>query len=244
MKLLKFSTKPNTATYSIPENGLIGGMFTGAIILGCLAPSLDAATIGLTNGNAAERNALVSTLTALGHTVTSTINSSVDLVISAPGNDSQYLVGKPYLQISDWGSDLLTNTWQNLPTVATPITITLDGLHPILTGLDTSWSSLGFWHYGGSSYVGWVTGVAGLADANVLGTPYNEVLAISGNSIYIGWNVYGPDASVNDVRLLGNSIEFLTTGSVTAVPEPTAPLLGAAAAALLLRRRRERRWGQ
>ena len=178
----------------------------------CLSSSVNAALIGLENGDADERAALVGTLTSMGHTVTTTIDGNLDLIITAPGNGTSGFPGVPYLQISDHGEDNISNAWESLPE-GTPVTITIDGNHPILNGLSASWTTLGFWHYdtGSSDYVGWVNGIPGLADAVADGTTYNEVLAVSANSadIYIGWNVYGPDATPNDLLLLNNSINFL-----------------------------------
>lgn len=107
------------------------------------------------------------------------------------------------------------------------------GNHPILQGLDSSWDSLRFWHYDNGSYVGWVTGVPGLADAEADSNPYTDVLAVSGSDIYIGWNVYGADASSNDLLLLENSIEYLVTGAVAGSSE-AVPTLSMPALMLLL----------
>lgn len=186
------------------------------LVLVCMNSSVYAALIGVGPGDVDERSALVGTLTSLGHTVTDVIDGSLDLIVSAPGVSTSDFAGVPYLQISDWGADHLANSWAS-HAQSTPVTVTLDGTHLILTGVDASWSTFGFWQYGdGSNYVGWVTGVPGLADADVLGTPYNEVLAVSGSDIYIGWNVYGPDATPNDLQILSNSIQFLVSGTVAA----------------------------
>lgn len=185
------------------------------------APVTQAALIGLRDGNAAERAALVGTLNSMGHTVTDVIDGNLDLIISAPGNGTGDFAGVPYLQISDHGADHLNNGWTSL-TAGTPVTITLSGAHPILTGLSPSWTTLGFWRYGSSSdYIGYVSSVPGIADAEAASSTYDDVLAVSGADIYIGWNVYGPDATSNDLQLLRNAIEFLVTGTVTGA-QPTA----------------------
>ena len=198
----------------------------------CMSSSVNAALIGLVDGYPEERTALVGTLTSMGHTVTTTIDGNLDLIIAAPGNGTADFTGVPYLQISDHGADHISNHAQS-HAQGTPVTITIDGAHPILTGLAASWTTLGFWNYHHSSensYIGWVTSISGLADAEILGTPYNEVLAATATDIYIGWNVYGAEATSNDLQLLSNSIEFLTTGSVRPVlattPVPTMSAYG------------------
>ena len=196
----------------------------------CLSSSVNAALIGLKSDFQGERTALVGTLTSMGHTVTTTIDGNLDLIISAPGNGTADFTGVPYLQISDHGANHILNNFQQHAD-GTPVTIIIDGAHPILTGLAASWTTLGFWNYdAGGNYVGWATAIPGLADAEVLGTPYSEVLAATATDIYIGWNVYGADATSNDLQLLTNSIEFLTTGSVSPVlattPVPTMSVYG------------------
>lgn len=196
------------------------------------ATHANAYLIGLEDGDPDERNALAGTLTTMGHTVTTTIDGSLDLIISAPGNGTADFPGIPYLQISDHGEDHLTNDFQSLPE-DTVVTVTLTGAHPILAGLDPSWNTLGFWHYDpGTDYVGWVTGVPGLADVEANAVNYPNALAVSGADIYIGWNVYGPDATDNDLLLLQNSIEFLVTNSVSHARP--VPALGLPALILLM----------
>ncbi len=201
-------------------------IFWIGVLLAGLSSTANAALIGIMNGNAAERDALVATLTSLGHTVTTTIDGSLDLIISAPGNATSTFAGVPYLQISDHGADNLVNAWATL-TAGTPVTVTLTGAHPILTGVSPTWTTLGFWQYGSASdYVGYVTGVPGIANATAAGTTYNDTLAVSGNTdIYIGWNVYGPNATPDDILLLSNAIQFLVTGNVVAAQSVAVPTL-------------------
>ena len=195
--------------------------------LALLAVSVNANAylIGLDDGNALERAALVGTLEAMGHTVTTTIDGSLDLIISAPGNETDDFPGIPYLQISDWGQDHLDNDFADFPG-DTVVSITLAGDHPILDGLDASWDTWGFWRYDhATEYIGWVTGIEGLADGFVDGGDYPNMLAATDSDIYIGWNVYGPDATANDLLLLENSIEFLARG-VSTVPVPVMGMPG------------------
>ncbi len=205
-----------------------------ALMLSVFSVSANAYLIGLENGSASERAALVGTLQSMGHTVTATIDGSLDLIISAPGNGTNDFPGIPYLQISDHGADLLDNSWQSLPGPGTVVTITLTGNHPILQGLAPSWTSYGFWHYDGQSYLGWVNAVPGLADGDTPGFSHADVLAVSGSNIYIGWNVYGPDASANDLLLLENSIEYLVTGSPVVQDATPVPALSTFSLALML----------
>ena len=182
--------------------------------------SANAYLIGLEDGDEEERAALVGTLQSMGHTVTTTINGSLDLIISAPGNGTDDYPDIPYLQISDHGADHLANDWAPSFDPATEVIVTLTGDHPILAGLSPSWSTYGFWHYNNTGYIGWVTGVPGLADAEVNAVQYANVLAVDGADIYIGWNVYGPDATPNDLQLLSNAIEYLALGHESA-PVPS-----------------------
>lgn len=211
------------------------------ITFGSLAGGANAALIGISSaGNASERAELISTLSSLGHTTTSTIDGSLDLILSFPSGGISSFGGVPYLQISDHGSGLISNTTTYIGTSSPNVTISLTEAHPIFTGVSSSWVSKGFWNYGlASSWVGSATAGTALADANVDGSgAVSNVLAVDGsNNIYIGWNVYGSDATSDDIQLLSNAIEFQATGSVA--PEPSsALLLGFSALGFVSRRKR------
>ncbi|WP_416307559.1 PEP-CTERM sorting domain-containing protein [Neptunicella sp. SCSIO 80796] len=210
-----------------------------ALLLTLCVSNANAALIGVANGiYDKEVNELLGTLTSLGHTVTDVIDGSLDLIIGAPSMHTADFVGIPYLQISDWGQDHIANTYYGTPLAGfpqgTPVEITLTGSHAILTGLSSDWSSFGTFHYGSTifdmsqSWVGWATDIPGLANASVGTDIFNNVLAVSGADIYIGWNVYGSEATADDLLLLSNSIEYLTTGTVTSkssIPEPPSIIL-------------------
>lgn len=221
-------------------------VLVGAVMLHA-APS-HAALIGIRDTSPEERAAAVSTLTALGHTVTDVIDGNLDLIVSTPGNATSAVAGVPYLQVSDWGSDTIANAFQSIPQGQT-IDISVTGAHPILTGLPTSWTTQGFWFYDPSvvqDYIGFANAGTGLADGETGGSQFSNVLAVDGSSdIYIGWNVFGDAATAEDVALVCNSVEFLVNGSVTgdcgvavqqdARPVPALPLpLIALLAALLV----------
>ncbi len=221
-------------------------VLVGAVMLHA-APS-HAALIGIQDSNSEERAAAVSTLTALGHTVTDVIDGNLDLIVSTPGNDTPAVAGVPYLQVSDWGSDNIANAFQSIPQGQT-IDISVTGAHPILTGLPASWTTQGFWFNDPSvseDYIGFANAGTGLADGETGGSQFSNILAVDGSSdIYIGWNVFGDAATAEDVALVCNSVEFLVNGSVTgdcgvavqqdARPVPALPLpLIALLAALLV----------
>lgn len=207
--------------------------------------SASAALIGLnTAGYADELSAITSTITNLGHTI---VNSStgVDLVIAYAGGNMSRTEGIPYIQISDWGNSEITDS-AAFVSAGTPVQINLTGSHDILNGLDSTWTTRGFWLYtAGSEYVGSTTGAdQNLADAVANSTTYNNSLAMNaaGDQLYIGWNVYGPQANANDVQLLSNAIDHM------AIPEPSVVgLYGMLGGALVFGRRymqRSRRAGK
>ncbi len=181
-------------------------------------------TVGISaTGDAGERNAIYTTLTNLGFNVVLVNNgqwAGVNVIIGYPGNSpyqfgpslSQITNGFSYIQISDWCAPWTPFSYVSL-IKGTNLTIAMGTPHPITTGLPASWTAHGFWRYGASSddYLGYtpnatlpslaaetaVTGQSRVLTANTLGR---------GRAVFIGWNVYGPDAGVNDIAVLRNSI--------------------------------------
>jgi uncharacterized repeat protein (TIGR01451 family) len=183
-------------------------------------------------GDSSELSALRSTLTALGHEVRSVSQgnwSGLDVVLSNPGSSigpslSDISSGVNYIQISDWGSDWTPNTWSSIFRGAN-ITLSLGTAHAITAGLPAFWTSHGFWHYGGSSseYVGWSTdGSLPSLASEVSVVQQSRVLVANelgaGRAVYVGWNVYGPDASTNDITLLRNALQWVAKGLPQAQP--------------------------
>lgn len=210
--------------------GLSGAVGAGGLVVGISAA-----------GNSAEINALRDTLTALGHEVRPVSQGNwagLDVVLSNPGGEPssfgpsalEIAAGVNCIQIGDWGSDWTPNSWASTSQGAN-ITLSLGNAHPITTGLEASWTSRGFWRYGASSenYVGWSTdeSLPSLAREVSLVNQSRVLVANTlgaGRAVYVGWNVYGPDASPNDLALLGNAIQWAAVGATgTTQPLPITP---------------------
>ena len=184
-----------------------------------IANVASAAVIGLSDSPSyeAERTALVQTLTELGHTVTADYAAS-DLVMSISGIDDTSVVdGKPYIQLGDWGASSLSDSYVSV-TEGSEISIAITGSHAVFNGLDSSWTSYGFHHYGytGGDFLGYVTD-QDYVDATYNSTVYGSAFAINdaGDQAYFGWSVYGSDANENDVTLLSNTVNYM-------IPEPAS----------------------
>lgn len=196
----------------------------GAIFALLIAPTAQAAIIGIgdatTAAGASERTELVATLEGLGHTVTNVIDPSLDLIVSAPGVDTATAGTVPYLQIGPTGStSFAINTafaW-----AGTPVTVELTTAHPIFGGVGSTWTTNGAYSYGSTwlDLVGY-SATDSYANATFNGTTYTGALAVSGTEMFVGWNIFGSLATTQDLRILDNSIQFLTTGSVTVAPVP------------------------
>jgi hypothetical protein len=184
-------------------------------------------------GNTSEFNALRDTLMNMGFNVqviTQGQWSASSVVVTYPGcissafgpslNDISN--GVHYVNISDWGSDWTPNSFIDL-TLGTSFAITLDAAHPITAGLPGSWTAQGFWHYGGGNFAGWSTDV-GLPSLASGAAPVNQSRLLvanslgSGRAVYIGWNVYGPDANANDLSVLRNSILWSSGATIVQPP--------------------------
>ena len=185
-------------------------------------------------GTLQEHEALAGTLTNLGfgvRLVTQGQWSGVNVVLSYPGcvsgfgpNLTDITNGVRYVKISDHGSTWTPNSFWTL-TEGTNVTIRVDTAHPITIGLPTSWSSRGFWRYGyaSSDYIGYSTDVSlpSLATETFV-TSQSRVLAANtigaGRAVYLGWNVYGPDAGPNDLAVLRNAILWAAGLADTPIP--------------------------
>ncbi|MCK5378555.1 MAG: hypothetical protein KAJ78_04090 [Acidobacteria bacterium] len=181
-----------------------------------------------TGGNSSEVTAIQDSLTNLGFSFQSADDptaTACDVYITYPS--SNYIdsgtalpwvqAGNGLVQISDHGPDLQINSWTNVGAGNPPQTVTVvDAGHPIAAGVSGSWQTFGFWHYGiTDDYIGWVT------------DPDPNIAQISGNDrglsaraegagrvVYIGWNVYGTDATADDLTILRQAIEWSGNCSV------------------------------
>lgn len=189
------SSSSSSSTYKFKSKGTIVGINTTTVSV--------------------ERDELNATLAELGCTVVNYTDLSAEVVISVESATATVQAGKPYLQISDHGSDVIPNSFASIE-ANTSVQITLLGSHPITKGVDATWSTFGFWLYDPSvlqDYVGWGTSgtQASLANVSVGAVDQNGTLAVNdtNTSVYIGWNVYGSRATFNDKKVLDNSIAFL-----------------------------------
>jgi hypothetical protein len=201
--------------------------------------SLSNLTLGISlGGDAAETAALAGTLTNLGFLVRAVTNgqwAGLNVVVVQPGCNpdtfgptlSQISNGVSVIQIGDWGSDWTPNAWSSVAD-STPLTVGVNAAHPITAGLPASWSTYGFWHYwSGFDYYGWSTDTA-LTSLVSLTAPASQARLLVANAmglgkaVYIGWNVYGPDASPSDVSLLRNAILWAAVAATNTNPVITA----------------------
>jgi PKD repeat protein len=107
----------------------------------------------------------------------------------------------------------------------TPLSISVaDGSHPLVQGLPTAWTGLGFYVYG------WSQNGLGYVDdidyPNIIQAQYDTLRqrAVTveeygtGRAVYLGFNVYGNLAGVADKRLLDNAILWSGNCGVEDVP--------------------------
>jgi uncharacterized repeat protein (TIGR01451 family) len=187
----------------------------------------------LGSGDVSERDALATTLTNFGFNVQFISQgqwSNVDVVVAYPSVGSfgpslaEISSGVAFIQISDHGSDWTLNNWASVVEGAS-VTINVDTAHPITAGLPASWTTYGFWRYGytAEDYVGWSTDTSlpSLASTTIP-TAQSRVLVAtsigSGKAVYLGWNVYGPDAGPNDLAVFRNALVW----AANAVPSAPA----------------------
>ena len=106
----------------------------------------------------------------------------------------------------------------------------------------------GFHAYGytPSDFIGWTnaTGDADMASVNGHSSALSAQAVGAGHEVYIGWNVYGPLATTDDLRVFQRSIEWAYDGTASSpddVPEPAMlGLFGMGAIGLGVTRRRRR----
>ncbi len=180
-------------------------------------------TVGISAlGQTDEYHAIYTTLTNLGFNVLSVTNgqwAGINVIVSYPGCEPGFgpsltLIsnGFSFVKIGDWGANWTPNSFLTLAK-GTNLTITVGTPHPITAGLPASWSAQGYWRYGFAlnDYLGFGTDptLPSLASETTV-TNQSHVLVANtydrGRAVYIGWNVYGPDAGLPDIAVLRNSI--------------------------------------
>lgn len=182
--------------------------------------------VSIPSGNVAESNALATTLPTLGFNVQvitqgqwtagSIVVGYPSMGISGPSL-GDIANGVRFIKISDHGADWTANDWSSL-VEGTNITMLLGTAHPITSGLPASWTAKGFWRYGlpSEDFVGWSTEVALPSLVSVTNPVSQSRVLVAktigmGRAVYIGWNVYGPDAGPNDLAVLRNAILWSDT---------------------------------
>ncbi|WP_417719651.1 PEP-CTERM sorting domain-containing protein [Salipiger sp.] len=204
----------------------ISGLALGAAIaMGGCAAQAATVLVGSSAGFAGERDALFETLTALGHTYTTTYSAAVDIAISVSGHSVARNALIPYIQVGDWGDGNISDSYVSIPD-GSAITVNVTGPSALLSHVDASWSSRGFHanDYGASDFIGYATSIPGLAEIVHGGNTYSNTFAVDDDNIYFGWNVYGALADANDIQLFSNAINYLTGDAITAVQTSTVPL--------------------
>ncbi len=197
---------------------------TGVLLLLLAIPGVATAQCTVcvsSGGNAAEATALQSTLSSLGYNVIQTLNPTVEaceVFVVHPGQGAGgsgpagllpwVQAGNGVVQISDWGPDLMANSWKSVAADSPQTVEILDGSHPITSGLPATWTSLGFWTHSGGDYLGWVTADPILARVGGEDGALSARAEGNGRLVYIGWNVYGSVATAEDVEVLERSIDW------------------------------------
>jgi hypothetical protein len=170
-----------------------------------------------------EHTALTASLTGLGfthQTANDPTTTTCNLYVTYPG--SNYLgsaalatwvqAGHGVVQLSDWGPGFQANLWLEVASGSAQTVTIVDAAHPITAGVPASWSTFGFWNNDPTvtqDYVGWVTD----ADPNLAQISGNDRglsarAEGSGRVVYVGWGVYGPAATANDLTILANAITW------------------------------------
>ena len=127
-----------------------------------------------------------------------------------------------YVQVSDWGRDIISNSWRSVPENSSQTVTINNNSHPITQGVPSSWTTRGFWQYGWpyEDFIGW--GYSGDNLASISG--YSRGLAATtygnGRVVYIGWNAYGSTATAYDKQILFNAILWVA-GDLCPTPTPT-----------------------
>ncbi len=210
----------NAGYYSVTVSNSLGSTNSQLALLTVLPPL----TVAISPPeNVDEYNAIYSTLTNLGFNVVTVSNgqwAGVNVIVSYPGCDplqygpgfNQISNGFSFVEISDWGFDWTPKSYVTL-IKGTNLTISVGAPHPITAGLPASWTAHGIWRYGDPTgdYLVYGTDASQTSLASEISvTGKSRVLVATnfdrGRAVFIGWNVYGPDAGSNDIAVLRNAI--------------------------------------
>ncbi len=177
-------------------------------------PAMGAVTVGITSsGSGNDKTQMMNSLSGMGFTVVQTDNpASVDVFVTVSGVSSptpsqpQITAGAKHVQIGDWGSSIISNTWAGI-TSGGAVTVTKGSVsHPLLSGLPNSWTSRGFHLY--NSNGGYIGGGSDTNDPALMtvsfgGTTFPRGLTAktlgSGRAVYVGWAPYGSLATSQDL---------------------------------------------
>lgn len=193
--------------------------------------SASAATVGIGKGDLETRRYITGLLESMGHTVTRSAQRA-DIVLSMPGLDTSNMNVAPSIQVGN----ALTSTPDG--TIAPDVTVTPIQDHPLFNGIDSAFTASGF------STIGWdadtlAASSLGTTIASATGTGALYGVQDYNNTLYIGWDIFSPNASPYDLQFLANAIDYLIPDvPIAAVPlPPGVVLLLSALGALALTRR-------
>ena len=118
--------------------------------------------------------------------------------------------GKGYIQNGDH-FNWFPNTWENVSLDTVEIVLNDLG-HPLTAGLPEVFHSYGFWHYNGWGYFGYVndTTFTDIATVNSYTRGITADQIGDGRAVYLGFNIFGPDASSEVIQLLSNTLQYVT----------------------------------
>lgn len=227
---------------------LVSGLVCGSAIAQCTVAVMAG------GGDLEELNPLHATLTEFGCAWT-----DVSSLAQAQGSGAATLIdrygannlsitdagtwlasGRGYVQLGDW-PNYIDSSYEYIG-YGTPVTLTvIDTASPLTAGLPASWVGQGFWHYNSDGYVGWATdgGDPDLIEGQATGYSLHQKVVSSrtvgpGRAVYIGFNVYGPDAGTADKRVLANALSWTGQFDIGVTPVPALGALGGAAMILAL----------
>ena len=118
--------------------------------------------------------------------------------------------GKGYIQNGDH-FNWFPNAWENVGLDTVEIVLNDLG-HPVTAGLPETFHSYGFWHYNGWGYFAYVTDTTftdiAAVNNNARGITADQIG--DGRAVYLGFNIFGPDASSEVIQLLSNTLQYVT----------------------------------
>ena len=191
--------------------------------------------VGLPAGNNLERDPLEADLVDMGFhvfqisSINDAISNSCQVIIDFPGTNgfsdgainlnTWVSNGNGYIQLSDHGRDLISNSYDSVGAGRSVTVTKVDPDHPIVRNMPSTYSSYGFLHNRNYGYVGWATSPTAIDIMGLEAAGYgyhSKGVAVDtlgdGNLVYIGYEPFGKDATANDLRLLTNAVVFAASG--------------------------------